>query len=182
MKKSFYGLVNVPEISLKENALMQSTALKAYIEKEEEIEKTEVIRQQTFVQAYTSQQIDWWKKEITGLHNISKSSKDAIEKRSARRLLAFISLMSYSYVNSALSQQNFNAAGHFLQIYEMAEPENPDYLYFSACYQANSGNISKALENLKKAISFGFSDRVKLENDPLLANLRNLNEFNELLK
>ncbi len=182
MKKTLYGLVNVPEISLKENALMQSAALKAYIEKEDEIEKNEVVKQQAFVQAYTSKQNDWWKKEINDLYNISKNNKDAIEKRSARRLLAFISLMSYSYVNSSLSQQNFNACGHFLQIYGMADPDNPDYFYFSACYLANSGNIPKAFDNLKKAISFGFSDRTKLENDPLIANLRSLDGFSELLK
>jgi hypothetical protein len=64
----------------------------------------------------------------------------------------------------------------------MADPDNPDYFYFSACYLANSGNIPKAFDNLKKAISFGFSDRTKLENDPLIANLRSLDGFSELLK
>jgi hypothetical protein len=182
MKKSLYGLANVPEISLKENALMQSTALKSYIEKENEIEKTEAIKQQTFVQAYTTKQIDWWKKEIKDLHNITDNKKDAIEERSARRLLAFICLMSYSYVNSALSQQNFISSGHFLQIYGMADPENPDYLYFSACFFSNTGNVPMAFEYLKKAISFGFGDKAKLENDPLLANLRSQSEFAELLK
>jgi hypothetical protein len=109
-------------------------------------------------------------------------SKFNAERLSAKRLLAFISLMSYSYVNAAISRENWKASAQFLQIYGTADPDNPDYYYFLSCYQANTGNLQQALLSLKKSLSLGFNDKFKLVNDPLLDKLRSMPEFGNLIR
>ena len=111
------GLTNLSSLETEKKELEKNEALKDYINRSNTIELTESKKQQEFSKSYTTQSNDWWTKEINKLKSDSKIAKDALERQSCRRLLAFISLMSYSYVNSAIAQQNWDAASHFLLIY-----------------------------------------------------------------
>jgi hypothetical protein len=54
--------------------------------------------------------------------------------------------------------------------------------YNLACAFALSGQKEKALDNLEKAISAGFTDRQQYESDSDLDSLRETERFKELLK
>jgi predicted Zn-dependent protease len=135
-----------------------------------------------YSKAFSVESITWWKNELRDLKKKETNAQFFAEKLSAKRLLAYISLMSYSYVNATISQENWKASAQYLQIYGIADPENPDYYYFLTCYLANTGYSQEAIMTLKKSLELGFSDHFKLVNDPLLDKLRALPEFGELIK
>jgi len=175
------GLADISKLNESLTKLLKNENLVYYLRSEKIIETEENLKRQLYINSYQKEDIRWWTNEINILKITIKSGKNKTEGLSCSRLLAYISLISYSYINSALSQQNWKAAENFLQIYGMADPENPDYFYFSACYLANTGNLLKASEVLKKAISHGFSDIAKIENDPLISPLRNTLDIQKII-
>jgi hypothetical protein len=176
------GLADTIILASERDALLQNKDLTEYLKKEDEVESNEAQKQSEYSKALSSNSIAWWKKELNSLRKTESNSKYNIERLSAKRLLAFISLMSYSYVNATISQENWKASIPFLQIYGTADPDNPDYYYFLSCYLANTGYTQQALVALKKSLSLGFNDKFKLVNDPLLDKLRASPEFGELIK
>jgi hypothetical protein len=175
------GLNDMTTIQDEKKNLEQNKDLMNYIESEKSIEITEAQKQDEYSKAYTTRGLNWWTAEISKLNTRANKASKSSEKQSAKRLLAYVSLMSFSYVNTALNQQNWEAASVFVQIYGMADPENPDCHYFTACLYANTGKEQKAIDELKKSIALGFGDRNKLENDPLLGKLREQRGFEKLL-
>ena len=176
------GLTDLSDLQKIHSEMLTNATLTNYLKNVEITEQQESIIQRGYAQQYTVKSIDWWTNEIKKLINMANNKSNSLESHSCKRLLAFISLISYSYVNSAIAQQNWGAANHFLQIYGMADPENPDYYYFKACAEANTGKQTQAIETLKTAMKFGFTSKQKLTNDPLLEPIRHIQGFEELLK
>lgn len=176
------GLIDTSFLTSKRRVLLQNKELNEYLIKESCVDSIEAQKQSEYSKAFSLKPLNWWKNEIKNLHKTEANAKYYVEKLSAKRLLAFISLMSYSYVNATISQENWRASALYLQIYGIADPDNPDYYYFLSCYLANNGYAQEALMTLKKSLKLGFSDRFKLVNDPLLDKLRALPEFGELIK
>ena len=52
-----------------------------------------------------------------------------------------------------------------LAAYRMAEPKNPDVYYYCALYELKTGKLLQSKKDMGIAISLGFKDAVKLEND-----------------
>ena len=75
---------------------------------------------QTLINAFQTENLNWWKNEIAMLN--SKKKNDGMYER----LLGFISLACYSYSGSALQQNNLAAAEKILAIYQLADPGNKD--------------------------------------------------------
>jgi len=88
-----------------------------------------------------------------------------------KRLLAYVSLLSYSYTQAAIRQGNWTAVQYVLNIYGMADPENPDYPYLMACLYTHQHKLPQALDELKTACNRGLSIDKAL-NDPLLNELK----------
>jgi hypothetical protein len=176
------GLTDTSTLGAERQALLKDIHFKEYLERENNIESAEAEKQSEYSKAFSVKSLNWWVNELNYLKKTEANAKFNIEKLSAKRLLAFISLMSYSYVNATISQENWKSAAQYLQIYGTADPDNPDYWYFLSCYLANTGYTQQALTSLKKSLSLGFTDRFKLVNDPLLDKLRALPDFGEIIK
>jgi hypothetical protein len=176
------GLADISKLVEKQTELFKNTDLQKFLKFEKSVEENESNLHQNYMKKYTTESLNWWKLETQQLNNRVKSSSSSIEMHSSNRSLAFISLMSFSYVNSALSQRNWEAAEHYLNIYGYADSENPDYLYFSACLYANIGKQAKAIEYLSKALASKNISIEKAKNDILLANIRETKQFNELVE
>lgn len=176
------GLTDTSFLVSRRRAILQNKELNEYLTKEAYFDSIEGQKQSEYSKAISFKPLNWWKNEIKYLHKTEATAKYYVEKLLAKRLLAFISLMSYSYVNAAISQENWKASAQYLQIYGAADPDNPDYYYFLSCYLANNGYAQEAFTTLKKSLSLGFNDRFKLVNDPQLDKLRALPEFGELIK
>jgi hypothetical protein len=185
LNNSVYALTGLTDTSLlesKRQEILKNKNFLDYLEIENKIESAEAEKQVEYSKAFSVKSLNWWVKELDNLKKTEAKANLKIEKLSANRLFAFISLMSYSYVNAAINQENWKAAAQYLRIYGTADPDNPDYYYFLSCYLANTGSARQALVTLKKSLSLGFGDRFKLVNDPLLDKLRTLPEFGEIIK
>jgi hypothetical protein len=180
--EAYSGLADTSFFKNEIDNLNKNKKLTAYLKKEEAVEQAESKKENDYSSTFSVKTLEWWKKELTNLNNTVEKGTTLISRNSAKRLLSFISIMSYSYVNAALSRQNWKAAGYFLSIYKMADPDNPDYYYFLSCYYSNTGQFRKAVESLRTAMSKGFSDRYKLINDPLLDKVRALPEFATMIQ
>ena len=175
-KEVFGGLKDISELNLLKDKLLKNPLYALAKETYQKIEQQESQKQQVYGNAIREQSLGWWMDEIQKLNKIKLKNTESPQSQSAYRLLAYISLMSYSYVNSAIQQHDWASSEHFLKIYGLADPENPDYHYFNACYLAQTGKNKEAYHSLQLAVKFGFSDKSKLEHDPLLAGINK--EFN----
>lgn len=174
------GLTNVDDMKSLLSEVKQNATLQNYLNEKQTIEKYEFEKQQEFATAFESKPDDWWKKEIAKLVESTNTSSENLKADVSKRLLGFISLNCYGYVNGALQYKDWKAADHFISIYQQVDPENPDSWYALACLQANTGKINEAILALNKAVHFGFTNYSKLRNDQLLNNLHNRPEFERL--
>jgi hypothetical protein len=132
----------------------------------------ETSQKQVLLAAFQNQGSDWWTK-VTDQYKISTKPSD-------KRLLGFISLAAYSYSAQLLQQKNIEAASHILAIYEMADANNTDQLYFHAQLYALLGNTDISIQYLQRAVKNGFTDRAKVEAEPAFITVRSDKHFNGL--
>jgi len=160
--------------------LQQQPEVQNYFNAELSLEKYEFQKQQELVAAFESKPSKWWQAQLAEFEQISK--ENGAMKNVAKRLLGYVSLSCYSYVNRALQTQNWKAAELYTGIYQQADPENTECYYDLACLKANTGKTDDAIVHLQKAIQLGFHDITRLQNDPLLKTLHGLPAFEEMLK
>lgn len=99
----------------------------------------EVNMRQTYGQALLAESEDWWKKEISALHEKVNSEPDAMTQMAYKRLSGFLGIVCYSYSGQFAAQKDVPRLEQILKIYRLAEPDNPDMKHFS-----------EILEQLKK--------------------------------
>jgi len=176
------GLTDIKELKSSMDELANNAILKKYLDEQTLLESYESDKQKEFVSSFSIKPEAWWNGEIAKLTETSKSVKSNLKSDVSMRLMGFISLNCYGYVNSALHYQDWKTAKYFASIYQKVDPENPDCWYALACIQANTGKPNDALASVKNALKFGYTDYSKLKNDPLLIRLRGLDEFNAIIK
>jgi len=176
--KTLEGLINLEEIKSTINEISGKSQVQQYINGQTMLEQYEDQMQKEFAKSFEGRSQDWWNSQIKLLTNQSSGIKGDVSKR----LQGYISLSCYGYVNGALHYHNWETATYYISIYQQVDPENPDSWYALACLQANTNKASNAIESLKKAINYGFSDFSKIKADPLLINLRSLSEFGAITK
>jgi hypothetical protein len=167
LKSSFNNLAQMPEVV-------------AFLKEETTLEAYENQKQQEFVAAFDTKNDVWWNAELKKLDKAA-ADKNSLNANMAKRLKSYISLSCYSYSNRALQSQNWQYAALFTHIYQKVDPENSDCYYALACLYANTNQPEKAITSLKTAIKFGFSNKSKLQNDPMLNALHGMVEFEKLL-
>lgn len=172
------GIENLDELKSITSELEANSEVQKYIISQLQLEKYEEQKQNEFIESFGSKPQDWWNSQI----KILNEEKSGLKEDVSKRLLGFVSLSCYGYVNRALQSHNWEAANYFTSIYSQVDPENPDSWYALACLQANTNKTKDAIASLKKAIGFGYSDFTKMKTEPLLVNLRELPEFAELFK
>ncbi|HLP20425.1 MAG TPA: hypothetical protein VK174_08995 [Chitinophagales bacterium] len=109
---------------------IQTGSIDNYSSKQAGITSKDVAKEQArkheLLEAFTTQDINWWRKEIANLNATKKVS--AMNER----LLGFISLACYSYANGMLQQNNLAGVEQILTIYALADPGNKDCQAFAA--------------------------------------------------
>jgi predicted esterase len=172
-----YNLTDVSPYLAKIKSLMQSPAYQKELQQQQNILQSESSLKQNYVQSFETKDMGWWKSEIAKI----RSLKSGPQEMMYQRILGYISLASYSYSNNAIKQNNFPAAQQFLAIYKLADPENSEQPFLTACMYARQGDQQKALDALKKALQLGLKDRAKIENEESFSSLRSNPEFSQLL-
>lgn len=99
-----------------------------------------------------------------------------------RRILAFMGLYCYMQSGAELSKGNDQTAAKVIDIYELIEPQNPEANFLRARVYARQGNRDLALKQLNTAIAKGFTDIVRMEQQEEFTALKNVQEFEALVK
>ncbi len=163
---------NIPQTQIIKNlqdSLIRQPKIEAYYTKEEKILHYEHEQQQIIQQSIGNLPLSWWK-YITDKWKFEAQSTDKLIADVSKRLLAYTSLLCYSYTFTGLQQQKWDILDHLLTLYGWVDPQNPDYHYFKAFFFMNIKNSSEALFELKEAIKLGIS-KEKVLNNPLFYSL-----------
>ena len=99
-----------------------------------------------------------------------------------RRLLNFLGLVGYMNANHALNTDDLKNAATYLNIFKMADPQNPDCDFLFSLLYIKSNNPKESIAALNRAATLGFSDMQQLTSNPLFANLQKDEEFQEVLQ
>lgn len=134
--------------------------------------ESETNQKQILMQAFQQQDLQWWSSTISHLRTSPLPSD--------KRLLGFISLACYSYTSQLIARGDMAGADHFATIYELADPDNTDQLYYHAIIAARQGDNAKAMKYMQKAVKNGFSDWAKADAEPALATVRGQGSFSRL--
>ena len=128
--------------------------------------------QQQYVTYFTSQNFDWWEKEVLRFAALAKKQNPSENDLIQLRLKAYLGLGIYMYANNALKTNDLEAAMHFIAIYGILEPENPEPFIMKAIIDLRGNKVEAAVASLMNAIHLGFKDEARL-NSPDFAPLQN---------
>jgi predicted Zn-dependent protease len=139
----------------------------------------EKIQQVLFANSFSSRDATWWQNEITNLH--VQSSNTSVAAESAKRLLNYISMLGYIYTDNAIKSGATDAANHYLQIYQLDDPQNPDVFYLNAVLAMSQGRTEQALSLLQQSASLGLTDIHRLQQEQVFASIRQRQEYSQVV-
>lgn len=160
-------LNGLTDVSVNRNHYQQivsSSAFQKAQQQKESILQSETLKKQEYITALQSKDLNWWAHEI----DLLKSKHDP----SSQRLLGFISLACYSVSTASVSQNHLALAEQTLAVYKLADPENADQPFISACLYARQGKNDEAIESLGEAVKLGLNDVSKIQREPDLQSLQ----------
>ncbi len=168
LNKGIFFLNKLKNIKYFEKELVKLTERKEFKEfnkKSEIIFQQEKQLRQAYWYAFQEKDLDWWLNEINKLNEAKNSNQKEMKLNMYNRLLNYLSMIAYVYINNSLNEQNNQNIEKYFSIYKLVDPENPDYYYFRALYNYKSGNNKLVINNLNRSIELGFSDWNKIKND-----------------
>ena len=171
------GLEDVRHYEEKLDKLMKTGFCRQQFERELKMEESEQQYQQLLSGAMGDPGPDsQLTREIDRIYKASMRKDDPSSVKMNRRLLNFLSLLSYMYAKNAFKQNDLNLAGAYLNIYEKVDADNPEVYYLKAVRLMRLDQPDAALEALKKAADYGFNEleRIKKSRDflPLHGDIR----------
>lgn len=114
-----------------------------------------------YEQQFQKGDMNYWAKTINDIKSNSKAKTP--EGNMYKRLQAYLSLAFYSISNQLINGNQNNDAEHFVTLYKMADPTNSEAWYLSAVLDARNNDATATKDDLLKAISLGFNDKKRLE-------------------
>jgi len=144
-------------------------------------EQHEAEQQAYYADAITSQNLSWWKIQVSQMNakiNASPKSENALE---LKRLLSYLSLATYMNVSGAMKANQISAAENLNAIYELVEPLNPEWAYLQASLEAKKGENEKVFPFLEKAVELGFADIDRLQQDATFDAVKTDQRFNDII-
>jgi dienelactone hydrolase len=165
----------IKNIMLNEDFITQKTKIS-------KIQSLENQLQQQYYQYFAQKDTIWWKNEISVFKKSIAEEKDIDYKHLYKRLLNYLSMISFMQSNNSLSSGDLVNAEKYLKIYSLVDGDNTDMMYFYVCFYALKNKTDLALNYLDKAVKEGFADFEKLKTDPMLENLQSNQKFIEYLQ
>lgn len=132
-------------------------------QKEEKVKFTELKLRDAYMQNLTIQNVTWWTNEINSLKDRIAHEKDSLNRQMYSRVIGFLGIVCYSYTARAINSGDYSTAEKCLDVYQLAEPKNPDCYFFKSLLFDKQNKSKEAAENLAIAIKLGFSDSSKMK-------------------
>jgi len=117
-----------------------------------------------YMQQLPQSNMNYWSKTVSDLQ--SKAKATTAEGAMYQRLLAYLSLAFYSFSTQFIAANQINQARFVVDVYKMVDPTNSEAWYLSAIVHAKAYQVEEAESDLQKAISCGFNDKSRLEQQP----------------
>ncbi len=140
----------------------------AQYQKQQQAEQELMIREQNtraeYSQHFQQEDAQYWVAAISDLQ--TKAKTGTIESGMYQRLLAYLSLAFYSYSNQLINRNENAGARHFVELYKMADPANPEAWYFSAILHARDNQAKDAESDLLRAAANGFKEENRMIQQP----------------
>ncbi|NOX45515.1 MAG: hypothetical protein GXO89_00875 [Chlorobi bacterium] len=175
------GIYDVSDFSSELTKLKTDKEYKKLTGEKQKLETMEKEVQQELTKAMQTENSKWWDNKLKEIETSSKKAKDRNLRFMNKRLLNYLSLVSYMYARNALRSGQIEAAGKFLVIYEKVDPDNSEVYYLKAVQLAKMGENQKAIIELQKAVDKGFEDINRISNDQNFSTIRNEKGFQEIL-
>lgn len=102
----------------------------------------------------------------------SERTADGPERRAARRVLTGVFIGAIEQGRALLNARKYPEAGQALELAVLVRPESAEAWYALSESRAGSHDRRRSLDALQQAIEKGFSDRDRIERDPLFDGLR----------
>lgn len=176
------GLGEVAECKVALDRLWSGAHYKQAARQDSALRMEEFQKQQEYSNAMAQNDLQWWMAEVAVLKGSPKKRVSLEGERALlhKRLLSYLSMLAYMNAKAGLSSKQYMQAEHFVKIYQMVDPENPEHEYMYAELYAVSNRNADALSSLGKAVKLGFKDLVRMQDDPLLNGLRGMPEYKEM--
>jgi hypothetical protein len=149
--------------------------------KESQEGRLEQSRQEEYGKKIQEKDMAWWVEEVRRLQNEDNTSKDAVRVGENKRLMAYLSLVSFMNANGALNQDALVQAEQFLALYRLVDPSNPEWAYLLTCLRMRQNDIPHALDALRESVALGFNDVDRVRSQKEFQPVLNDEKFNEIL-
>jgi dienelactone hydrolase len=117
-----------------------------------------------YMQQFQKADMNYWIKTIAGVKTNAKAQ--TAQGAMYQRLLAYLSLATYSISNQLINGHQDKQAQYFVELYKMVDATNSEAWYFSALINARNHNSKGAEDDLLKAVENGFSDINRMIQQP----------------
>lgn len=180
----FETLHDLKEVRAEIERLEDRDELKKARKEAEDIQRKELDYLNEFVEAFHSLEPEsvtdagdfddkgWWQDEIRDVKKRREEADSDREQSMYDRILGWIRGRSAQESGFALQQNDAKSARLYLEIWHIVQPKNPFKSYNLARTFALTGKTDRALNALSEAVTLGFNNVQRIENDELLAPLR----------
>lgn len=84
----------------------------------------------SYMKALDSNDATWWKSELEKVNRQIQTASEPYTQDAYRRIKGFWGIACYSLCNRAVVSNDFRALTHYVSIYRVLEPQNPDMHHF----------------------------------------------------
>jgi len=137
--------------------------------------------QSHYMNALGTQTVAWWTTQVSLINNEIIATSDREEKFMYKRVLNYLSLVTYMNISSMLKSGQFDEALKYNTIYALVDPENPEHAYISATLSMKKNKTTDAISFLETAATLGFAEPDRLENDTVMASLKQQPKYTGIL-
>ena len=157
------GLYNIKMLWKKLESIQTMEEYGLEKQKAEKVKFTEMKLRDAYMQNLTSQGVTWWTNEITSLKDRITHEKDSLNRQMYSRVKGFLGIVCYSYTARAINSGDYLTAEKCLEVYQLAEPKNPDCYFFKSLLFDKQNRVKEASESLSIALKLGFYDSSKMK-------------------
>ncbi len=176
------GLADTTATGEKLNKVLQNPVYLKQLKHREEMLLKEKQEQQLMMNQLFVKDIQWWKNNIDKYKTAETHPGDVEEQIKNKRLLSFLSLLCYSNALAAINQNNTELSFRIVDIYELADPANPEPDYLRSILFMRQKDTVSSMNQLQKAVDKGFSDKLRVMQQNEFQNLRDYRPYFDLLQ
>ncbi|HTA83388.1 MAG TPA: hypothetical protein VK783_10655 [Bacteroidia bacterium] len=175
------GLTNVDKYLAATQAAEKSGIIAKYLKDEGASEVEEAKTQKQYIECLSDKDQAWWQDKIKEMNSIVARDSVSPVALQTQRLLSFLSLAVYMGASHSFNTTDDAATSHFLNLYGLIDPTNPEHSYMYASLYARENNADKAISFLRDAVHLGFSDVRRLQADSNFNAVRQQAAYKEIV-